>query len=62
MSSEKLHGEELEGDVTFIKTPPVQPSKFHTGEDCGVKVTNVSFLLPHLPGDQLVAANPPSTC
>ncbi|KAH6695424.1 cyclopropane-fatty-acyl-phospholipid synthase [Plectosphaerella plurivora] len=37
--SEKRHGEELEGDITFIKTPPPAPKKFETGQDCGVKVT-----------------------
>jgi cyclopropane-fatty-acyl-phospholipid synthase len=43
--SEKRHGEELEGDITFIKTPPPAPKKFETGQDCGVKVTNVSSFL-----------------
>ncbi|OLN98012.1 Sphingolipid C9-methyltransferase 1-like protein 1 [Colletotrichum chlorophyti] len=39
MASEKLVGDQLEGDVTFIETPPPAPLKFKTGEDVGVKVT-----------------------
>ncbi|PMD54567.1 cyclopropane-fatty-acyl-phospholipid synthase [Hyaloscypha bicolor E] len=39
MSSQKRQGEELEGDITFIATPVAVPSKFATGEDCGVQVT-----------------------
>lgn len=42
MSSQKAPGEELEGDITFIATPPPAPQKFGTGVDCGVEVTNVS--------------------
>lgn len=41
MSSQKRQGEELEGDITFIATPAPVPSKFATGEDCGVETTNV---------------------
>lgn len=41
MSSQKAPGEELEGDITFIATPPPAPQKFGTGVDCGVEVTNV---------------------
>lgn len=43
MASTKAQGAELEGDITFISTPAAQPSKFATGEDCGVKITNVSI-------------------
>lgn len=32
----------LAADIDFIKTPEAQPSKFETGQDCGVRVTNVS--------------------
>lgn len=46
MSSPKAPGEELEGDITFIATPPPAPQKFGTGVDCGVEVTNVSTLPP----------------
>jgi hypothetical protein len=42
MPSQKRQGEELEGDITFITTPAPVPSKFKTGEDCGVEITNVS--------------------
>jgi hypothetical protein len=35
-------GEELEGDITFIKTPPQPPAKFATAESCGVATTKVS--------------------
>lgn len=41
MSSQKRQGEELEGDISFIATPAAVPSKFATGEDCGVELTNV---------------------
>ena len=41
MASQKRQGEELEGDITFIATPAAVPSKFGTGEDCGVEITNV---------------------
>jgi hypothetical protein len=44
MSSQKRQGEELEGDITFIATPAAIPSKFATGEDCGVETTNVSTI------------------
>ncbi len=45
MSSQKRQGEELEGDITFITTPaPALSSKFETGEDCGVEITNVSTI------------------
>ncbi|KAF4872616.1 Sphingolipid C9-methyltransferase 1 [Colletotrichum siamense] len=40
MASEKLKGDQLEGDITFIKTPPQPPAKFSTTEDCGVKTTD----------------------
>lgn len=43
MSSQKAPGEELEGDITFIATPAPAPTKFGTGVDCGVEVTNVSI-------------------
>lgn len=46
MSSPKAPGEELEGDITFIATPPPAPQKFGTGVDCGVEVTNVSTSPP----------------
>lgn len=42
MSSQKRQGEELEGDITFVKTTAQVPSKFGTGESCGVETTNVS--------------------
>lgn len=35
---------ELEGDIHFIKTPSAEPSAFETGVDCGIPLTNVSFL------------------
>jgi cyclopropane fatty-acyl-phospholipid synthase-like methyltransferase len=41
MASEKRQGQELEGDITFITTPPQPPAQFATGQDCGVKITNV---------------------
>ena len=41
MASTKEDGTQLEGDITFIKTPPAKPSKFAV-EDCGVKITKVS--------------------
>lgn len=44
MSSQKRQGEELEGDIPFITTPASVPSKFGTGEDCGVETTNVSTI------------------
>jgi cyclopropane-fatty-acyl-phospholipid synthase len=47
MSSQKRQGEELEGDITFIATPAAVPSKFATGEDCGVQVTTVSPIELH---------------
>ncbi|KAL2753135.1 hypothetical protein ACRALDRAFT_1066055 [Sodiomyces alcalophilus JCM 7366] len=43
MSAEKRRGEELEGDITFIKTPPAQPSKFAV-EDCGVPTTDFASI------------------
>ncbi|KAF6805149.1 cyclopropane-fatty-acyl-phospholipid synthase [Colletotrichum sojae] len=36
----KKQGEELEGDITFIKTPAALPSKFGTNENPGVETTN----------------------
>lgn len=42
MTPNKRPGEELETDITFIKTPPQPPAKFATGESCGVTTTNVS--------------------
>lgn len=33
---------DLASDIEFIKTPHAQPSKFETGEDCGVPITKVS--------------------
>jgi hypothetical protein len=44
MSSQKLQGQELENDITFITTPAAVPSTFGTGEDCGVEITNVSSI------------------
>lgn len=51
MASEKINGEELEGDINFIETPAPQPSTFETGEDCGVRTTKVSspFRSPPVP-------------
>lgn len=54
MSSQKHPGEELEGDITFITTPAAAPSKFGTGEDSGVKTTNVSTIDHSKPG-QLIS-------
>ncbi|KAF4124488.1 sphingolipid C9-methyltransferase [Geosmithia morbida] len=31
---------QLESDIHFIETPPAKPSKFSTGQDCGVPVTD----------------------
>jgi len=45
MSPPKRQGEELEADIKFIKTPAPPPSKFETGEDCGVEITNVRIPL-----------------
>lgn len=56
MSSPKAPGEELEGDITFIATPPPAPQKFGTGVDCGVEVTNVST--PHRPASAIEASSP----
>lgn len=44
MTLQKRQGEELEGDIIFIATPAPSPSKFGTGENCGVEITNVSTL------------------
>ena len=51
MTPKKRQGEELETDITFIKTPPQPPAKFATGEGCGVTTTNVS-LQPWPPSHQ----------
>jgi hypothetical protein len=34
-------GSHLTNDIDFIKTPKAAPGSFDTGEDCGVKTTNV---------------------
>ncbi|KAK0642870.1 S-adenosyl-L-methionine-dependent methyltransferase [Cercophora newfieldiana] len=45
-------GEELEGDITFIKTPPQPKSKFATAESCGVETTNFPAIHnPPLPAE-----------
>lgn len=48
MTQKKRQGEELETDITFIKTPPQPPPKFATGDDCGVSTTSVSSGVPRI--------------
>jgi cyclopropane fatty-acyl-phospholipid synthase-like methyltransferase len=43
MAPPKEDGTQLEGDITFITTPPALPSKFAV-EDCGVKVTKAAAI------------------
>ncbi|TDZ18239.1 Sphingolipid C9-methyltransferase 1 [Colletotrichum sidae] len=50
-SKERRAGEELEGDITFIKTPAPAAPKFNV-EDCGVKITTSPAINnPPLPAD-----------
>ncbi|KAK8019282.1 hypothetical protein PG990_004420 [Apiospora arundinis] len=52
MASEKRQGEELEGDINFIVTPPQPPAKFATSEDCGVATTKFPAIHnPPLPAE-----------
>lgn len=44
MSAKGAKNVELSSNIDFIKTPEAKPSEFATGEDCGIAVTNVSFL------------------
>ena len=47
----------LASDITFIDTPPAEPSTFETGEDCGVRITTVSFAsYAHVKGSCLLTA------
>ncbi|TPX13608.1 uncharacterized protein E0L32_006079 [Thyridium curvatum] len=40
MTTKPKPGAELTEDINFIKTPAAQPSKFETGEDCGVPTSS----------------------
>lgn len=57
MTQKKRQGEELETDITFIKTPPQPPPKFATGDDCGVSTTSVSSGVPRINRHQLIETN-----
>ena len=40
-------GDQLTSDINFIKTPAAKPAEFETGEDCGIALTNVSYVAEH---------------
>lgn len=48
MAATGKNGSHLAGDVDFIQTPKAAPSSFETGQDCGVKITNVRISVPSI--------------